>query len=199
MFNYLIHFQKTIRENLPEFFHNSRRLNWVLSMIRPVKIIHSEFRISQSEAIYKVAYTGQKIYLERILNERFDPILRRIYITNDYLFNDYYVYKIIESKPPKYLYKMWLSTTNYVTGNFVIDNNSVYRALASSTNEAPLTHPMKWQYVKPVTFLHENIEYSAAAGFIVHVPSGLVFDNAFMVATVEYYIIAGINFTIVTF
>lgn len=161
MFNYIINWSKVIRENIPLFFHLSFRLNWINALIKPFKIIYSEFVITRAEYLYKVGYKHQKNYLERILNDRFDPSLRRIYLADNTTTNTFYLYKNIESKPPLYMYK-------------------------NSEGKPPL-------------YMRKNSEYSTSSGFVVFVPSDLVYEEAWLRATVNYYRFAGINYSISTF
>lgn len=44
----------------------------------------------------------------------------------------------------------WNSTTNYVTGNIVVDGyNGIYQALENNHDSQPSTHPLLWSYLRP--------------------------------------------------
>ena len=194
MFNYLINWEKIVKENLPYFLHSLRRLNWIYSLIKPFKIIAEEFITLMQEFIDKIAYNGRVIYLEKILNDKFDPVGRGIYISDALRTGSHYIYQKIELKPPYYTYSKWNHSIAYLAGEFCVDGNGVYVALANNTNKAPSTNA-EWKFHKPVEFVRSNAD-QVVRGFIVNIPTALVFDELRLRSLVNYYRLAGRNFTI---
>jgi len=199
MFNYTINWHKILRENIPYFFQTWFRLNWIHALVKPIKNINVEFGQVRQAYINKVAYNGQRMNLEKILNDKFDSSLRRIFITDSFHFNNHYLYKKVESKPPRYLHKKWNSATNYGIGQFSVEGNSIYKSLTNNLNAQPSISPTDWDYERKVEFLRKRSEYSLTSGFIVNVPTSLVYDDPEMRATINYYRLAGIGFIIITF
>jgi len=84
-------------------------------MVRGLETVHQFFKAFRDNINYGLQFNGQVIYLEHILNDRFDPVGRGIYIEDtsvqdlNYLFNtieletDIYVYNVIEAGPATYL------------------------------------------------------------------------------------------------
>ena len=60
-------------------------------------------------------YNGQSMYIERALNDTFDPDQQRIYITSAYADNKLYLYSKSEQRTPVYLYnKSENSSSTYI-------------------------------------------------------------------------------------
>lgn len=195
MFNYLTNWIKIIAENLPFFLHSPRRLNWIYALIKPFKILAEEFDKLRQEFIDKIAYTAQVIYLEKLLNDRFDSINRGIYISNSSRFGNYYLYRKAELKPAFYLYRRWDASIAYIAGEFSVEGNSVYLAVTNNTNLQPSLNTSDWSFYKTVDFMRTKTD-KVTKGFVINIPHTLVFDELRLRALVNYYRLAGRNFTI---
>ncbi len=187
MFNYIINWNKIIKENIPLFFHKPFRLAWITALIKPFKLMHVEFLQLRDDLIYKIRYSGQVIYLERVLNDKFDPTNRAIYITDLHLLNENYLYRKVELKPVTYLYRKWKVGTPYLIGEFSVDGNNVYKALTNNTGSQPSTNSGDWAFHKINIFLHQQGEFNSSGGFIVNVPSALTYSETLMNAIINYY------------
>lgn len=199
MFNYEINWNKIIQENLPIFLQTIFRIKWILALIKPFKMIYSEFNSVMLEYIYKVRFTGQICYLETILNERFDPTGNGIYITNGNSNQQRYLYYRSESKPPDYIYFRHSLSQAYLTDDYAIDGAFVYKALSNNTGKKPSLYPAYWQYYKEVEFIYYRSEFSIQYDFIVNVPITILFDNKAMRALIDFYRLAGKRYKIITY
>ncbi len=71
---------------------------YLIASISPIKTLHftwSQFRIDN---IYKLDHNGQVCYLRKALNDKFDPVERRIYIGDGQLFDTFYIYTEAEAQ-----------------------------------------------------------------------------------------------------
>ena len=66
--------------------------------------VNTNFRNFVSGQLYYINITGQVIYLERILNDLYDPSFRRIYITDAAVVLPPYVYALSDDEAPLYIY-----------------------------------------------------------------------------------------------
>lgn len=196
MFNYIINWDKTIKENIPVFFHTVFRLSWITALIKPFKVMHAEFLILRDDYMYKVRYNSQVIYLERILNDKFDSVNRAIYITDLNQINEEYWYQNIESKPANYLYSNWNVGTAYLIGEYAVDGNTVYIAIANNSGLQPSANLIEWEVYKANKFLYLKSEFNLSGGFIVNVPSALVYNDSMMRAIINYYRFASKQYVI---
>ena len=79
-----------VTENLTPWFYRrtnddneSKLLPYLRSMISPIQTITSELNILRSETLTFLNYTGQHKSIEEFLNDNYDLVLRRIYITEN--------------------------------------------------------------------------------------------------------------------
>ena len=196
MFNYVLNWDKIIKENLPLFLQKTQRLQFITSLIKPLKVIKVDFDNICAYYSNKVIYNARKIYFEKILNDTFDTTNRGIYITDDSIFNANYLYEKVELKPANYLYQLWNNANSYVIGQFAVENNECNRSLTNNTNSLPLANPSDWQPVKTINYLRMQSEYTNFRGFVVNIPISLTYDDKQMQAIINYYRLSGVLYTI---
>ena len=191
MFNYNINWVKIIKEYLPLLLRTSRRIDWIKAFIAPFNQMHQEFLVQYQVYIYKIRYTGQVIYLEKILNKKFSPITGGIYITNALPITRQYLYMAAELKPPRYLYNLWSATTSYAIGHYCAHGNKIWKALAANTNSQPSPLNSDWVFHKNIEFVRMASEFAMQYNFIVMVPAAITFDAIAMKGLIDYYRLAG--------
>lgn len=196
MFNYLLNWDKIVRENLPSFLHKTKRLEFIHALIKPLKLFLIDFDNVRAYYISKVAHNSRTIYFDKILNDTFDNVNRGIYITDNSIYNVNYLYKKSEVKPIFYMYKNWDLAVPYAIGEYAVDGNSVYISLTANTNSQPSANPLDWQFYKTITFLRTNSEFNGFRGFIVNIPSTVVYDDKQMQSIINYYRLSGVFYTI---
>lgn len=112
MFN--INWPLLILRLLPVERRRQMRMEWLRSLLAPFMALYNSFLVYREGTHYKLQFTGQIIYLERLLNDQFNAgnpaydtngIPIGIYITDptDNLI-PVYVWNKIEVRPPLYLY-----------------------------------------------------------------------------------------------
>lgn len=67
---------------LPTFWRRPLIRAFVGSMLTPLHEIHTDFMKARSKANYRLSHNGQVCYLRAVLNDTFDPIGRRITVTD---------------------------------------------------------------------------------------------------------------------
>ncbi|WP_367867905.1 hypothetical protein [Pedobacter sp. WC2423] len=102
-----VDFNRLISLNLPVDLRQLKWLTWLQCLVSPVKMIDSKFKAFRSANLYTLAHNGQVCFLRKVLNDSFDPGLRRIYIAEGSKYDRNYIYTNAE-KQPKYLGKMYL-------------------------------------------------------------------------------------------
>jgi hypothetical protein len=76
-------FQKIIAENTVfNIVNGSKILAFVELILSPIQSVRDKFDAYIAEKRYEMSFNGQIIYLEHLLNDRFDNTLRRITITD---------------------------------------------------------------------------------------------------------------------
>lgn len=84
---------------LPTFLRGSRMVAWLNSLVKPVRELHTQFLAFRLDGIYKVEHTPQVYSMEKMLNEAFDPLEERIYITDGEYSEQLYVFSPEEEQP----------------------------------------------------------------------------------------------------
>lgn len=79
-------------------------LDFIYTMMKPLKNTNNLLQAFRNQVNYKLLFNGQVIYLERYLNDVYDPINRRIFISDAVRKPIHYLYNKLESKPNTYLY-----------------------------------------------------------------------------------------------
>ncbi len=84
---------------LPINLRKTKMLSWLFALITPYKELLTWFKIFRQESSYKIVHTPQVYSMENVLNDAFDPQLRRIYIQDGLYKSAVYFYEPAESKP----------------------------------------------------------------------------------------------------
>ena len=196
MFNFNINILKIIRENLPFALHSPKRLNTLAVYLKPFKVLHAKFLLAKDEYIYKCTFNGSVIYLQKALNDRFDPTNQGITIT-DATYSPLYIYLASESQPPIIMYRRWNNTMVAAVGDFCVYGRHVYEANTATTGSDVPGTSVKWTLTTrqaPVLRMQSN--FNGTVTFNVNVPSTVTFNLNEMRALINYYKQAGKGYQI---
>ena len=100
MFRYIINFFNFAKQILPPFLRKTRQLDWLRALLKPLQNLHTAMHNFMRGIRYRIGFNGQVIYLEHILNDYHDDILRRIFIADGNVLGlPLYVYNKLEARP----------------------------------------------------------------------------------------------------
>jgi len=102
MFN--VDFQHIAYNLAPHFKRTAAFLDWLYSLVRPLKEINLGFVSFVNNTEYNLTFTSETNVLERFLNDQFDPVSRGIFITNINEVDFQFVFNKVEAKPPLYIF-----------------------------------------------------------------------------------------------
>lgn len=97
-----IDYGKLVRLLLPIKLRQPKMIAWLKALTWPVQQLYSEFKRNRSANLYRLKITPQVVYLERLLNDRYDVAERRIKVIDSVYHDPTYIYTKAENKP-KYL------------------------------------------------------------------------------------------------
>ncbi|MGZ9736812.1 hypothetical protein [Flavobacterium sp. GNP002] len=83
---------------LPTFLRNLIVVNFVQALIAPVETLYDKWFNFRVDNVYKLNNTGQVCFLRGTLNDKFDPVQRRIYISDGQFFDTTYIYTEAEGQ-----------------------------------------------------------------------------------------------------
>ncbi|MBU2526248.1 MAG: hypothetical protein KKC03_06580 [Bacteroidetes bacterium] len=84
---------------LPTFLRRERTMAWLRALIFPISQLYSNWAAFRERNLYILTHSGQVVYLRKVLNDSFDPALRRIQIVDGNRFGRVYIYTSGEMKP----------------------------------------------------------------------------------------------------
>lgn len=95
---YNIDWKKLVNNTLIISIRNQSNVAFIYSFIKPLELIHNQFKEFRSKSLYKVRHNSQIVYMEAVLNDEFDNDLRRIRIVNNEFDNILYLYEPLERR-----------------------------------------------------------------------------------------------------
>lgn len=103
-----------VRSIVPEVLQKSIRLAWLDLIVSPLRNLYNQFRSITDDAEFATKHSGIKIYFEKALNDKFDPLNRSITIDNVNTSTRLYIYSKREPRPKAYVYMYGETTPMYV-------------------------------------------------------------------------------------
>lgn len=94
---------KLVKRLTPPRWRNAFNLNWYETLLSGIDYSQDRFNAFKDQSLIELSYNGQTIYLEKMLNDRFDPVARRIVIQHEDD-NGVFWYLEGEGQPEQYLY-----------------------------------------------------------------------------------------------
>jgi hypothetical protein len=88
---YLVDWNKLVKLLLPTFLRKPVLMAFLQACVKPIATIHSEFLRAKKEWDYRIMHNGQVFSIEKVLNDKFDDSLRRIYISDSIFQDDVYI------------------------------------------------------------------------------------------------------------
>jgi hypothetical protein len=142
MFN--INFHNVVDQNIPPKTGMPKPIlkAWLYALIQPVVELYNIFYAYRTQTLYSLSITGQVIYLEKLLNDKYNSGGTEIYISDGEFNNAPFIYNTAEARPDLFLYNtaeakpdlFLYNTSEYTSGNndFVIN---VPDTITFDTNE----------------------------------------------------------------
>lgn len=79
---YAVNWNKLVSWLLPNELFKPKMFAWCKALIAPISSLHGSFLAFRKQQNYELSITGQVCLLEKLLNDKFDNTLRRIFITD---------------------------------------------------------------------------------------------------------------------
>jgi hypothetical protein len=124
MMNLYLNFKQVFKHLLPYRIQNQRLVDWMGALFAPIQSLNIVFVQLSNSIRYDFRFTGQVVYLERLLNEAFDPSNEGIYISDpigQQIFTPF-VFNRIEQQPPLYIYNV--ADAKPILANIVLYNEA---------------------------------------------------------------------------
>lgn len=107
-----IDWDKLIRLFIPIKLRNTLIIWFVWSVLYPLKQLHQLFINFRQERLNRLSYNSQVVYLQKMLNDEFDPFSRSIRIMNNSI-DDRRLFYYQHREKPMYFGKHYFYTNNW--------------------------------------------------------------------------------------
>lgn len=84
---------------LPSLLRRAKMVAWIRILFTPLDALYSNFLNKRKTDLYRLEHNGQKCYLRKALNDKFDPQQRRITIDDAPRNNAVYIFTQAENMP----------------------------------------------------------------------------------------------------
>lgn len=96
---YRFDFKRFVKLFIPIAYRNKTIQELFGCFLFPIKQLHQRFVNYRKEVIQKMSYNSQVVYMQKMLNDYFDPFLRRIRIENNSIDDRVLFYTEARNKP----------------------------------------------------------------------------------------------------
>ena len=83
----------------PGLLTKAKLLAWLGIMVAPVQFLYQDLLRFRTQKLYELAITPQVCYLQKMLNDRYDYVQRRIVIVDAMEQDPVYIFRTSENKP----------------------------------------------------------------------------------------------------
>ncbi|MVT09874.1 hypothetical protein [Chitinophaga tropicalis] len=119
-----IDYPKLVRLLIPPRMRKLRHVAWLQALTNPVNYLYQQFKRNRDANLYRLNITPQVVYMEKLLNDRYDISGRRIRIKDAITYTAEYLYQDAENKP-LYIYKEEENKPVYLFTESEIGSDSV--------------------------------------------------------------------------
>jgi hypothetical protein len=119
-----VDFPKLVRLLVPPRLRKVKHIAWLQSLANPVNYLYQQFRRNRDANLYRLYITPQVVYMEKLLNDRYDISGRRIRVKDALVFEPEYIFQEQELKPV-YIYKEEENKPVYLFTDDEIGSDSV--------------------------------------------------------------------------
>jgi len=162
-----VNFRELSFQALPHFLRKSDFLKYIFSAIKPLQTLNNNNVVIESfgqknPSLYQfqlfinefLLFDARTIYLEKYLNNRWDPINEGIVIVNNNVSEVLYLFNDAEQSDPVFFYNNWDPTTDYIASpeDYVMEDNTIFKCIADNTNQQP-PNATFWVIDSTITFL----------------------------------------------
>ena len=198
MFN--INFARFAKNLIPWFMRTPKMKQWIGVLTWGASKALDDLKSFRTLKDYQLNFTGQRLYLERWLNDKFDPVNQAIEVNNIELAQNPFMFNKIEGRD-NYVANKWDLSTSYVVGDRVNFAGKRWRCVLASTNNPPNISPAYWTEVSDVLFLYNKTEIGGAIVFEIVVPLTITLTDQKKkeIATeIDKFVVAGKQYQIIS-
>lgn len=141
----LIDIEGVIQNNTHPRLRSDCFINLLMSLLTVHSVINEEEYQAQITTVYEQSFNGQVIMIEHYLNDKYDSLYRRIYISDYNVSTPLFLHNNSELAPPLYLHnKSELAAPLYVNNIHELSQSfTVFIPIGIITNMAEFKHDIE--------------------------------------------------------
>lgn len=162
-----INFRDIANQYTPHFLRKNDLLRYLFSAVKPLSTLNNDGvevesfgqknpTMFQFELFIKnfLLFDARTIYLEKYLNDRWDPTNQGIEIINNNISEVLYLFNDAEQSDPVFFYNNWDAAIDYIASpeDYAVQDNTVFKCIADNTNQQP-PNVTFWEVDSTITFL----------------------------------------------
>ena len=164
-----IDFRYIVTILLPTRLRKGKWVAWLRVIVSYLKIIYTEFKIYRNKKLSEINFTGQVMYLEKLLQDKFS--CSGIYISDGILSFPTFLSNKEEGRASVFFGNLFVLGTNYITGSEIVFENKWYSYTATGNGTVPTSDPSALEGDGIETFAYNKEEGSTNSNFIVNIPT----------------------------
>jgi len=116
---------------------SSRHIDWINAILTPIKQLNNAVVSYANQVYYRLSITGQVIYLEHYLNDLYDKVERRIYISEDQILLPPFLFNKEDDEDPWYIEgdDYLYNQADYTGNSFIINVPNALPLTQTLTNQ----------------------------------------------------------------
>ena len=186
----------------PTRLRQPKLLSFLRLIMSYINSIYEEYVEYRSLKLYLINFTGQTMYLEKLLQDEFN--CAGIYISDGYLALPLYLFNVDESYLPVYAGNYYIEGTVYQSGDDIIYNNYWYHYNSTGNGGSPDADHAAEKGDVIETFFINISETTSANDFIVNIPTSCYNsmtedDINKMHSIINYYKLVNKTYTLKTY
>ena len=96
---YKVNWNRVVSWLIPSTLFQPKMFAFCKALVAPVSTLHNSFLAFRKQRLYDLTITPQVCYLQKLLNDKYDADLRRIFIGDGKRGDDVYVFQDAENEP----------------------------------------------------------------------------------------------------
>lgn len=195
-----INFARFAKNLIPWFLRSPRFKQWIGVLTWGASKALDDLKTYRVLKDYELQFTGQRLYLERWLNDKFDPVNQAITVTNVVLTQNPFIFNSIEGRE-NYVVNKWDVSETYVINDRISYGGEIYKALATTTGNIPDASPAFWTVQRDQIFLYNKTEIGGAIVFTVTIPVTITLSDQVrknISDEIDKFVIAGKQYSIIS-
>lgn len=104
MRKFVVELKRFIMMLFPLRWQKARLMAWLESITAPLRRIADELEAFRQANLYRLRHGPQVMHIEAVLNDKYDPALRRIYLIDGDGYEPLSIYRDAEGKQAPYIY-----------------------------------------------------------------------------------------------